>query len=65
MHKEKWGCGTHAEVHLRPDAVDELPARVRALHERDHALHLRVVRVEVVVVDIEPGGQWVLVSAWG
>ncbi len=40
-------------MHLRANAVDELPARVRALHERDHALHLRIVRVEVEVVDVE------------
>ena len=53
MNQAKWGSYTHAEVHLRADAVDELAARIRALHERDHALHLRVVRVEVEVVDVE------------
>ena len=45
---------THAEMHLSTDTVNELGSTaVDTLDQADHSLNLGVVRVEVVVVNVQ------------
>ena len=44
----------HLQMRLRPNPIDQLhPTAIDLIHELDHRLHLRVVGVQVEVVDVE------------
>lgn len=44
---------TYTQVHLGTYSFDELAIGIDALDEGNHSLGLRVVRVQVVVVDVQ------------
>ena len=45
-------------MRLRPNPIDQLhPTAIDLIHELDHRLHLRVVGVQVEVVDVELRGR--------